>query len=306
MKKIGISTFSWQSVLDDDKKVIEIAAKTGTDAIDFELGYYKKGQNDFRNPNSIYNKSDDEIIEYYTELKKYAENCGVFFSQTHGRGAGFKNIKEEDDALVENIRLDCLATKALGAPVCVVHNATSIFLGPNPDAELMHRLSFDMFSRVLPFAKENNIKIATETFGDAVKFDSVDFFGDINEFMRAYNDIKQIEEYKDYFTTCVDTGHSNKAMRYGNPTAGDVIRKIGGDISVLHLNDNDTFVDQHKIPKTGTIDWNDVMNALVEVGYDGVYNMELNLKNISDDFIFETAEFAVKVMRNMLKNKFGE
>ena len=298
MKKIGLSTASWQAVEhDDDKKVIELVAKPGVDAIDFSLD-----RNDYRNNNSIYSKSDDEITAYYTDLRKYAESMGLFFCQTHGRLPGFKNIKDEDDALVKNARIDFLATMALRAPVCVVHNATSIFMGASPNPELMHSLSFDMFTRMLPFAKQYGVKIATETFGDAVVHSNCDFFGNISEFMRAYNDIKSIKEYSDWFTTCVDTGHSNKAMRYNNPTPADVIRAIGSDISVLHLNDNDTFTDQHKIPMTGTIDWKDTMKALEEVGYDGVYNMELELRHFGEKFVFETASFAVKVMRNILEN----
>ena len=300
MKKIGLSTFAFQARY-DDRETIALVKKAGADAIDFSLD-----GNDYRNKDSIYSKSDDEIVAYFSSLREYAESLGLFFSQTHGRGAGFKNIKDEDDALIENARLDLLATKALGAPVCVVHNATSIFLGPSPDPELMHRLSYDMFTRMLVYAKEFDVKVATETFGDAVVHSACDFFGYIDEFMRAYNAVKSIDECKDWFTTCVDTGHSNKAMRYDNPTPANVIRRIGSDISVLHLHDNDTFTDQHKIPMTGTIDWKDTLDALEEIGYDGVYNLELQLAYFGKDLLFETASFGVKVMRNLLKQKYGE
>lgn len=93
----------------------------------------------------------------------------------------------------------------------------------------------------------------------------------------------------------------NKAMRFGNPTPANVIRRLGDSVKILHLNDNDTLTDQHKIPRTGTIDWKDVFAALSEIGYDGVYNMELNLRHFGNNFLCETAEFAVKVMRNMLE-----
>ena len=43
-------------------------------------------------------------------------------------------------------------------------------------------MSYDMFTSVLPYAKEYNVKIATETFGDAVKYSVCDFFGYIDEF----------------------------------------------------------------------------------------------------------------------------
>ena len=95
-------------------------------------------------------------------------------------------------------------------------------------------------------------------------------------------------------------------MRYGNPTPADVIRRLGKSVTLLHLNDNDTLTDQHKIPQTGCIDWNGVMDALDEIGYGGIYNMELNLRHFGDNFLIETAEFAVKVMRNMLTERYGK
>ncbi|MBR4762233.1 MAG: hypothetical protein IK086_06320, partial [Clostridia bacterium] len=68
----------------------------------------------------------------------------------------------------------------------------------------------------------------------------------------------------------------------------------------------DTLTDQHKIPMTGTIDWKDVFDALDEIGYTGIYNMELALRHFGKDFQVETAEFAVKLMRYILKERYGE
>lgn len=296
MKKIGISTWNLQEKY-GDFEALKIAKEIGADAVDFAMANKRF---DYRVEGSLYNKSDEEIVKYFSELKAYADELGIAICQTHGHDCGFKNKQEEDDALVENIRLNLLATAALGAPVCVIHNATSLFMGAEPDPELMHKLSFDLFTRTLPFAKEYNVKLATETFGDA--YQNIDFFGNMDEFMKAYNAIKQLDEYKDYFTTCVDTGHSNKAHKlFGQPKPADVIRRIGSDIAVLHLNDNDGIYDQHKTPKSGNIDWNDVFKALDEVGYDGVYNMELKLNHYSEDLLIETAEFSIKVLRAMLQ-----
>ena len=302
IKSVGLSVGDLQRKY-GDIKALEIAANAGADSVDFDLC---ADINDYRNKDSLYSKGFEATAEYYTAVKKRADELGIIIGQTHGKMSGFVNKKAEDDALVKNSEYDCFATAILGAGVCVVHNSTSIFLGPDPDSALMHRLSFDMFRRIIPFAAKNKIKIATETFGDAVRFSACDFFGNIDEFEKAYNAVAACDELKEHFTVCVDTGHSNKAMRYGNPTPADVIRRLGKSVTVLHLNDNDTLTDQHKIPKTGCIDWNGVMDALDEIGYGGIYNMELNLRHFGDNFLIETAEFAVKVMRNMLTERYGK
>ena len=302
-KAVSLSIMPLQAKF-GDKKALEIASEIGVDAVDFDT---QLGRFDYRKKDSIYSKSDEEIFNYFNDLRLYAEKLGIYICQTHSRCEGFKNIPEEDEALTENIRRDLLACSALGAKLCVVHAVTTIFLGPNADPQLMRDLNFRMFNTILPFAKQYGVKIATETFGDAVKFDCCDFFGNIDEFIKSYNRICAVGDNKDWLTVCVDTGHSNKASRFnGNPEPGDVIRMLGGNIELLHLNDNDKLTDQHKIPLTGTIDWDDVFNALDEVGYNGVYNMELGLQRIGGkDMEIETADYAVKVMRNILKQRYG-
>ncbi len=305
MKKlVGISTFELQ-IKYGDKKALDIAKNSGADAVDFSLDMPWL---DYKNPNSLYSKDDKEIIAYYKDIKDYADNLGLIISQTHSRCPGFKNIKDEDNDLLENIRRDILSTSVLKAPYCVVHAVTSIFMGPDADPELMHNLNFEMFNKILPYAKKYGVKVATETFGDAVQFEACDFFGNIEEFVKSYERICGVGDNKEFFTVCVDTGHSNKASRFNNnPTPADVIRRLGKNISILHLNDNDKLTDQHKIPLTGSIDWNDVFDALDEVGYDGVYNMELALTKIGGkNMEIPTTEYAVKVMKNILKERYGD
>lgn len=300
-KRVGFSAGGLQRKY-GDKRAIEIAKSIGADAVDFDTCSF-----DYRDSDCIFSKSDDEIISYYSEIKKYADSLGIEISQTHGRITGFTDDAEWNEAFIRNARLDCMTAKALGAPVCVMHSVTTCRMGPDCAPEHMHELNRDMFCRCIEQAKQFGVKIATETFGDAPNYGCCDFFGNIDEFIKSYNSVCAIGDNADYFVMCADTGHSNKAMRFnGNPTPADVIRKMGGKIEVLHLNDNDTLTDQHKIPFTGCIDWNDVFDALDEIKYDGVYNMELVLSHFGEGFEKETAEFAVKVMRHFLASRYGK
>jgi sugar phosphate isomerase/epimerase len=304
--KIGISTYPLQKRY-GDKEALRIAKSVGADAIDFNL----TGQ-DYRNESSIYSKSESEFVEYFTQLKKYADSIGLEISQTHGRLPGLKNEKEFDDALIENARLDCYATSLLGAPTCVIHAVTTMNHWDATD-EFMHELNFRQFSQILPFAKQYNVKVATETFGDVHGGAKCDFFGNNSELIKNYKLTKErLPEYADYFTVCMDTGHTNKATKFNNnPKPPQAIREIGSDITVLHLNDNNTEGDQHLIPFvskngwqiTGTIDWDDTFDALDEIGYNGVYNMELELNRYGDEIMDVTATLAVATLRNFISKR---
>ncbi len=309
MAKIGLSILPLQ-VRYGDREALRIAKESGADAVDFGLENFG-GRYDYRNPHSIYARPEPELRAYFSDLKAYAHELGLEISQTHGRGPGFKNIPAEDEAFVENARLDCLATSLLGAPVCVIH-AVSTGFHPQAEPEFMRALNHEMYARILPFAAEYGIKIATETFGDTCGGTCLDFFGDIDEFILAYRDMQAMENGRELVTVCMDTGHTNKATRFGgNPSVAEAIRRIGGEITVLHINDNNTRSDQHLLPFVdksgcaveGTIDWDETVDALREIGYDGVYNMELHLERYGPEIMPEFCRFAVTVLRNFLAKK---
>lgn len=302
MKKlVGLSIGIYQTRF-GDKEALRIAKEIGCDAVDFSL------DTSWHEPDcaeSVYSKGDDAVEKYYSEIGAYAKELGLIISQTHGRCTSYKHDEEWNKKTLEKTRLDLIASKALGAPALVVHNMSTYVVGPETPAEEFHKKSIKMWNDMLPFAKKYGVKIATETFGDSPAHGCCDFFGQNEEFKKNYFEVKN-GEYGEWFTACADTGHSNKAMRFGEPKPADVIREMKGEFTILHLNDNDTLTDQHKMPLSGTIDWKDVLDALEETGYSGVYNMELGLDRYGRELAIEHGAFAVKIMKNLLKEKYGE
>ncbi len=305
-RKVSIAIGAYQQKF-GDLEAIRIAKKIGADAVDMDVS---GGRFNCTNENSIYSKSDDEIETYFSEIGKLAKELEIEIGQTHGRITGlFPDDNPEDNInLFRNFRLDCLATKALGCPITVVHGCVTGRIADNTAApSFMRDKNYYLFSEYMKSAMEFGVKVASESLGDCEKYSCCDFFGNTSELIMSGNRVCADGNNADYFGYCIDTGHANKATRFNNnPSPADHIRMCGGRIIALHLNDNDTLTDQHKIPGTGTIDWNDVLCALDEVGYSGTYNMELNLGTISKGLIVETGEFAIKVMKNMLKERYGE
>ena len=70
---------------------------------------------------------------------------------------------------------------------------------------------------------------------------------------------------------CFDSSHAN-CLGLDIPEA---IRECGDRLWVTHISDNDGTADQHRMPFCGNIDWIGVIGALKEVGYAGLFNLEI-------------------------------
>lgn len=79
---------------------------------------------------------------------------------------------------------------------------------------------------------------------------------------------------------CLDTGHlhtTNITLKTSNQTQREFILKAGKYLKALHINGNDGTDDYHLAPFSikNSINWAEVVTALREIGYDGLFNMEL-------------------------------
>lgn len=275
-KLIGISTDGLQMQF-GILRALEICAAAGFDGVDVSLDPYEMGKTD------LYRKSDEEIVDHFQQVKKRADELGLRISQTHGVCDSFRpREKMHNDWVVDVTRRDLLASSVLGAPACVIHSISTYFwIGSSP--EVMRAQCLRMYRRLLPMAEEYGVKIALETFGDC-RIDgrrTAEFFGDVRELKAVYDELDT--EWK---TFCVDTGHTHRAWDFdhGQMDAADAIRYLGADVSLLHLNDNNGASDQHLPPLMAGdslhVNWKDVMAALDEIEYKGVYNFEFALNRL--------------------------
>jgi len=71
---------------------------------------------------------------------------------------------------------------------------------------------------------------------------------------------------------CLDTGHANMS----GVDAASFIRQAGSKLQALHIADNLGSQDDHMLPYgRGTVKWPEVMKALREISYHGLFNFEI-------------------------------
>lgn len=76
----------------------------------------------------------------------------------------------------------------------------------------------------------------------------------------------------DRFGICLDTGHLNITLKDQRA----FILTSGKKLKALHIANNEGVTDQHMMPFTrGNVNFVEVIKALREVGYDGVFNLEI-------------------------------
>ena len=127
-----------------------------------------------------------------------------------------------------------------------------------------------MYNMLLPFAKEHNVKIATENMWNWESGASkscpaaCSLADDFKKHIDVIND--------PYFVACLDIGHAE--MEGSGDGAPYMIRELGDRLQALHIHDTDKIGDNHQIPFSLKIDFNEVAKALKDINYGGVLTLE--------------------------------
>jgi len=85
--------------------------------------------------------------------------------------------------------------------------------------------------------------------------------------------IKVLNNYPpDFVGLCFDSGHANI-------TAGtlEMLEPHKDRLISIHLHDNNGLSDQHKVPFTGTVDWDKVIRFIAESSYQKCVNLEVGI-----------------------------
>ena len=98
---------------------------------------------------------------------------------------------------------------------------------------------------------------------------------------------------------CWDFGHAH----ISGLKQSEALAYVGKRLKMLHVNDNFTREDAHVTPFVGTIDWQDAMQGLKAVGFDGLFNYEVGgyrmPKVVREDFgrcLYKTAQVLLDMM----------
>lgn len=250
------STEIWSSArIIGEEKAIELIAKAGFDAWDFSM--FEMARIDWSTFNIIDNQhplNGSEYIKFAKALRKVGEDNGIHCNQSH---APFPSLVP---GMKDYIKRAIECTAIAGGKICVIH----------PDNNQSAEQNAEFYFELLPFAKEHNVKIATENMWNWKKdaptacAAACSHHDDFVKHIKAVNDPD--------FVACLDIGHAEMAGL--NTSAEQMIYALDKHLQALHIHDNDKLGDTHQIPFSMKIDWTKVAKALKEINYQGYLTLE--------------------------------
>lgn len=192
-------------------------------------------------------------------LREYAEEKGMRFVQAHA--PAFRNpFSDNIDDLVETTIRSIRVCKELGIENTVVHAGWKSGLSQ----EEFYKRTYDFYSKFFPVMEECDISILAENSTHANLGERAHFY--TGEEMRYFLD----EINHPLVHACWDTGHANvEGGQYEH------IKAIGHHLYAIHVSDNCGKSDEHIMPYCGTMNLDDLMCALKEIGFKGYFDYEI-------------------------------
>ena len=189
------------------------------------------------------------------ELKKYAADRGFSYPQGH---LWLRANITADDYMdtADKLKNWLDMYEALDIRAAVLHTGWNSDISPEEtDARRVKVLT-----ELTDYIKGTGITICLENLTN-----DLDHSGPLLELIDRVG--------SDHLGVCLDTGHLN--LRPGE-SQYDFIRNCGSRLKALHIADNEGQTDQHMMPYgRGRVNWKDVIRGLKEVGYEGLFNLEI-------------------------------
>lgn len=237
----------------DLKKTIDILAAAGYDAIDFS-----------QSEKSVYEA--DLGKDYYTEIRKYAEDKGVYFNQSHAPFASSFQDEERTKKRFREIVESIERASFLGIENIIVHPCQHLEYAKEGNPEKLFEYNMDFYKKLIPYAEEYGVKIAVENMWQYTGYINHSTCSRPDEFIRYVDELNN-----DSIVACLDIGHA--ALVREDPDL--FIKKLGNKrLKCLHVHDVDGTNDSHTLPYYGKINWDKVMKALAEIDYKGDLTFE--------------------------------
>ena len=260
---------------------VDILSEAGYDAIDFS-------QFNEEIYASTYGK------EYYTEIRKYAEDKGLFFNQSHAPFSSSFTDEEKTAKRFDEIVNAMKRASYLGIKNIIVHPCQHLKYDVEGNPEKLFEYNMEFYKKLIPYCEEFDIRVALENMWQYTGMINHSTCSRPEEFVRYIDELNN-----DSFVACLDIGHAALVRE----DIGDFIKALGNKrLQCLHVHDVDGTNDSHTLPYFGSINWEKVMKALGEIDYKGELTFEADsfMDNKPDILLPDCAKLMAKTGKHLV------
>ena len=214
----------------------------------------------------------DDWRDAVKALKNEADRLGMTFVQAHSQGGN--PLKADDgeyvkflvDATVRSVEI----CAELGIKNTVAHPGMRRGLSKDDWFELNR----EFYKKLFPIMEATGVNVLIEN-STAVNLGE-------KYFANTGRDMRDFLEFVGHpqLHACWDTGHGNCEgfSQYEQLTT------LGDQLYAIHYNDNQGKGDQHLIPYFGTINHDEIINALIDIDYKGYFTLECDATLVPSNY----------------------
>ncbi|MBQ9802509.1 MAG: sugar phosphate isomerase/epimerase [Clostridia bacterium] len=210
-------------------------------------------------PNCVYMQDNWKDAVY--RLKTVADELGMTFVQAHSQGGNplWKDPERVDFLLKATIR-SIEICELLGIKNTVVHAGCR--RGLSREEWFAENKAF--YQKLFPAMERCGVNVLCEN-------SSEQNIGKGCYYLYSGKDMREFIDYVGHpqFGGCWDTGHANMV----GPQYGEILA-LGDKLWAIHYNDNRGERDDHVVPFLGTVNHDEIMTALTDVGFRGYFTLE--------------------------------
>ncbi len=250
--KLVTTTSDFKNWCSSDADRIREIHRAGFRYIDLNLGMLT--------PDCVYMQPgwQDEV----ERLKELSRGLDMQFVQAHSQGIGspLSDNADNNNFYIEATKRSIEICGMLGIKNTVVHEACKAGLSKYE----MFEVNKDFYNKLFPTAEKFGVNILCE---NSTRVNLKDIYC-----TNTGADMREFIEYIGHplFHACWDIGHANceKFSMYDN------IMTLGDELYAIHYHDNHCEADEHLAPYLGNLNHDEVINALIDVGYKGYFTLE--------------------------------
>ena len=282
------------------RKAFAMIKDAGFDALDYNIDDRCATAEDFFSTNA-YQMSEDELRRYYTEMYEYIHSIGLYVGQTHAV-FGTPGYANHPDLYLAVTRKNILQAHLLHCRHIVIHPIKTAGRIYDMEADACRARNLDFFRSLLPDLEKYDVKIGIENMWafDKEKKIHASVCSHPEEILSLIDELGE-----EHFCSCPDLGHFALTGNDTGDTVGGALRKLGATVEIIHAHEVKEHEDSHNIPYSfGSMDWDDIVDALHDIHYKGTLNFEIGPKyfeNIPDEEIPQALRRLATIGKHMIE-----